>query len=634
MIGEYKIIAFCLSRIHDPSSHSLAEEINKALCGKGYRVFVYNTLSDLYWKSADEYGEASVFELMDFSVIDSVVIFNERLKNEEIINKIITRAKACDTPVILIDSQEPNDCINVRFDYESGFERIVEHIVCGHKIHNVHFISGIEGNTYSEKRTEVFKRVMRDNDIEVTDDMISYGQFWSGPTNDIVENLISEKRVPRAIICANDSMAIAACETLRRHGYSVPHDVAVTGFDGIDEALFCQPSITTCKCSFSSIARVVSELLPQCENNGLRKGEYMVAPELIIGDSCGCGSGHSTDFAEYITRVSNRFHRYQEEEHSLMKLGARLQTSENFAHAAECLKQYNKEIYNTYIMLNQRCIDSTLNLLDLPEYDSYFDEKMYLFLNSDFGSQDESCHIMRSEIVPGLDTKLKEGYPLIFTALNFSNIPLGYICFSFYNYDIANYYKIPQTCSILNNAISGLHNLQYVRFLAKKIEQTYRIDALTGLNNRMSLTKEFDRLVSALKPHSCITVVMAVLDRLKYINDTFGHEEGDVALRAVADALKHACPAGAVLARFGGDEMLGIITSETDRYELRSAVDGYLSEHNAKMGKPYTVSASLGVYVTAPDEELSLEELVKKTDRLMYNEKSRKKAMYAKMQTN
>ena len=47
------------------------------------------------------------------------------------------------------------------------------------------------------------------------------------------------------------------------------------------------------------------------------------------------------------------------------------------------------------------------------------------------------------------------------------------------------------------------------------------------------------------------------------------------------------------------------------------------------MGKPYEVSASLGVYVTAPDEELALEELVKKTDRLMYSEKARKKAMYA-----
>lgn len=629
MIGEYKIIALCLSKIHDSASHELTVELNKAVSGSGYRVFVYNTCSDLYWNTVEESGEASVFELMDFSVIDAVAIFDDRLKNKAVVNKIIGQSRDADKPVFIVDGQGYDGCINIKFDYEMGFEKVVRHIVCDHGIHDVHFIGGIEGNYFSDTRTEVFRRVMSENGLKVTDDMISYGQFWSEPTTAAVERLIDENRLPKAIICANDAMAIAASETLRKHGFSVPKDVAVTGFDGIDEINFCQPSITSCKCSYADIANVIMQLLPQCEANRLRSGEYSVEPQLIVAESCGCAENFNMDSADYISGVSDRFRRYQEEEHNLMKLSAKIQTSESFAHASEHLKQLNTVIYNACILLNRSCIDSTVNLLELPECETHFNEKMYLFFDAESNAQDENRNIMLKEIVPELDRKLKAGYPLIFTALNFSSVPLGYVCFSFYSYSISNYYKISQTCSILNNAVGGLHNLQYLRFLAGKVEQTYRLDALTGLNNRISFAKDFEKLKMNLPPNTGITIVMADLDRLKYINDTFGHDEGDIAIKAVANALKAACPEGAILARFGGDEMLGVMAARVDRFEIRAALDGYLSEHNARMGKPYEVSASLGVYVTAPDEELALEELVKKTDRLMYSEKARKKAMYA-----
>lgn len=629
MIGEYKIIAVCLSKIHSAVSHELTVELNRAVCDMGYRVFVYNTCSDLFWNSVDEIGEASVYELLDYSVLDAVVIFDERIKNKTIVKRIIGNSHNADIPVFIIDGHDYSGCVNIRFDYKAGFAEVVRHVVCEHGIHDVHLIGGIKGNEFSDQRTEVFKQVMAENGVEVTDDMISYGQFWSDPAQQAVEKLIAENRLPKAIICANDAMAIAVCETLRKHEIFVPNDIVVTGFDGIEEINFCQPSITSCKCSYAEIAAKIKELLPQCESGRLRSGDFTVVPQLIISESCGCEGHFNMDYADYISRVSNRFYRYQDEEHSLMKLSAKVQTSESFAHASEHLKQRNNVIYNACILLNRTCIDSTINLLELPDNETHFEDKMYLFFDSDNNSQDENRNITLKEIVPGLNEKLKMGYPLIFTALNFSNIPLGYVCFTFYNYSISNYCKIPQTCNALNNAIGGLHNLQYMRFLAGKIEQTYRLDSLTGLNNRTSFAKEFDKLAIRLSPEDKITVIMADLDRLKYINDTFGHDEGDIALRAVATALKSACPKGTILARFGGDEMLGVVASPVDRFEIRSALDSSLSEHNARAGKPYEVSASLGVYITSPGEDLTLEELVKKTDRLMYNEKSRKKAMYA-----
>ena len=69
---------------------------------------------------------------------------------------------------------------------------------------------------------------------------------------DLIEDFINSKLpFPEAIVCANDSMAIAAIYYLAEHGFNVPGDVAVTGFDALPEALDHTPSITTTS-SFSA----------------------------------------------------------------------------------------------------------------------------------------------------------------------------------------------------------------------------------------------------------------------------------------------------------------------------------------------------------------------------------------------
>src|SRR5206468_12398257 len=80
-----------------------------------------------------------------------------------------------------------------------------------------------------------------------------------------------------------------------------------------------------------------------------------------------------------------------------------------------------------------------------------------------------------------------------------------------------------------------------VIFNSTRFEQTQHeshTDALTGLPNRRSLDLQVEaRLEAAERTNSCVSVVVLDLDRLKEINDTYGHEAGDRALRAVASAL-------------------------------------------------------------------------------------------------
>lgn len=233
-------------------------------------------------------------------------------------------------------------------------------------------------------------------------------------------------------------------------------------------------------------------------------------------------------------------------------------------------------------------------------------------------------YIHEKDIIPNLNFYLEDCRCIIFTTLQYLGVTLGYICFHFNDFVSGNYYKIPQTTSILNNALGGLINQRYKLYLMKKIEEISGTDVLTGLYNRRGFCSEYDRLLESLGDEP-LAVIMCDLDGLKYINDTFGHEEGDNAIHTAAVALKDVCPANAICTRLGGDEMMAVFPYNENSMDVRTLFCKYLDEYNSKSEKPYSVAASIGIYITANGEKPDFEELVKKSDVLMYEEKKRRK---------
>jgi LacI family transcriptional regulator len=71
--------------------------------------------------------------------------------------------------------------------------------------------------------------------------MLYYGNFLAEPASKIVQELIDNNALPRAIICANDNMAIATIDTLHKNDIFVPDDIIVTGFDGIRDTRYNIP---------------------------------------------------------------------------------------------------------------------------------------------------------------------------------------------------------------------------------------------------------------------------------------------------------------------------------------------------------------------------------------------------------
>lgn len=621
MLNGYKIIGLCTCRVHEEECYRYVTEFNNHIVKKGHRLFVYATCSDLYWDSVSEQGGTAVFKLIDFDILDALIIQEERIRNKEVVRELIQKANDHRIPVITI-GESIGGSVEITFDYAAGIEKVVRHVIDEHHVTDLHFISGHKGNPFSVVREAAFERVLKERGLPFRQDMISYGDFWSVPTQAAVEKLIQEERLPEAIICANDSMALTVCTVLKNNGYSIPEDVIVTGFDGLEETRFCSPQITTCFCSHADIAEIVADVLEKSFDHQSIEKKYHVAPRLMVAESCGCGNHININVSEHLINVNNRLYGLQEGNRILTEAASKAQTCERIEQVA---RNYDLDIVNGMCcMINQSCIDETINPLSVGN--EPFTKTMCKII--DLGEERNFVpeDFPLEKMVPNIEASLYREMPLIFVALNFLHIPLGYVCFRFWDFSFADYNRINFIVNSLNNAVGGFRNMQYQNFLKRQIEEMYQSDTLTGLYNRNRFMREYEHLMEEFtREERRVSVMLADLDNLKFINDNFGHGEGDIAIHTVAQALKNACPEKAICGRFGGDELIAVCSGIVDPGEIDRRMEDFLKSYNESAGKPYTVAASLGVYVAEPTENMKFEELLKKTDTLMYMNKAKRK---------
>lgn len=153
---------------------------------------------------------------------------------------------------------------------------------------------------------------------------------------------------------------------------------------------------------------------------------------------------------------------------------------------------------------------------------------------------------------------------------------------------------------------------------------------MTGIHNRRGFYHYFTaQIEKRLHTNGFIILHSIDMDGLKYINDTFGHKEGDYAIKTLARGLHAAGNDSLIAARFGGDEFVAVefIDEETnsDENDFKEKLLKYLDNVNKNSGKPYKVSCSVGSHKTIFPPLMNVDQIIAIADELMYSEKSQKK---------
>jgi diguanylate cyclase (GGDEF)-like protein len=185
-----------------------------------------------------------------------------------------------------------------------------------------------------------------------------------------------------------------------------------------------------------------------------------------------------------------------------------------------------------------------------------------------------------------------------------------------------------KTCFVI-----GVTDISAVKKAQQTLQYYATFDEMTGLVNRrtglLMLATEMGRARRDKRP---LVVCYVDLDRLKHVNDLFGHHEGDWMIKALAAALLDSVRDGDVAIRLGGDEFLLILHDCSDRSaaQLIERIEQRLKQSTEDKDRPYQVSASFGMALYDPLRHLTPESLVDDADRSMYETKHARHAALTK----
>lgn len=154
----------------------------------------------------------------------------------------------------------------------------------GHR--DIAVITGDMNSTSAKDRVTGFRRAMAEAGLVPNECLIAYGDYSLGSGESEAEKLLLQRLRPTAIFCFSDEIALGCMYTLRQHGFQVPDDISVIGFDNIPFAKYCAPPLTT-------IAQPVDEIGGTCATllldllDGKRPEQwrYTLPHELIVRES-------------------------------------------------------------------------------------------------------------------------------------------------------------------------------------------------------------------------------------------------------------------------------------------------------------------------------------------------------------
>lgn len=628
---KYAVAGICLVGMQNDHSAHIVKLASDALIKKGFKVMIFNAFTDMYHDTPYSKGEASVYHLINLDIVDVLVIMPETIKSEWITDTIIRYAHAAKIPVIMLDGSH-NGCTNITYDYGRSLESVVEHVITEHKCTDLFFMAGTKGNSFSEERIEAFKRVLARHNIEFNEKtMLGYGDFWDDPTKKTISDLIAcGRKMPQAIICANDTMAIASMKALEEHGMKVPEDIIVTGFDAIyQDRIYSTTRLTTAQMDADELATTIADTAYGYIKGSEKPSDKHIHFSMILGQSCGCG-----DFdVAYTNEKLEQMNKY-----NLALYDAESKMASLYTHTVNCdkLDELTKIMgryfnYRAALCLNDDFL--TKESAVIPKaYHSVFTENMTAHVIRMWNDYSYNINYPTKKVLPHLNELIKRYNTIMFCPLHFQEQVIGYYAAVADDLLVnpGSFYYVQRLVESINQALENFRIEYLLRRANNELSLTHSIDPLTGIYNRRGYFERISELMHGSEECNVI-LVSCDMDRLKEINDTYGHSEGDIAISAVANAIKAGCGKDGICARFGGDEFILTVPYNADKQRELSRLIGEIQmeidKFNRSAGKPYEVSISVGGSygtVTCIDD---INELMRNTDHLMYEQKRLKKAM-------
>lgn len=634
MLSSVRYIGFCCTTANKEPTKPIIDDLAELLKESGeYKMLVFQCFDDMYFKTRNDVGAASIFKLINYNMLDAMIIAPVTMYDRTVVEEIVRGCREHGVPLISVD-EKLDGAFGITFGYGEAFGAIVEHILSWHGCKKIKLVAGYRGNDFSQTRIDCCRSIMAEHGLTLSDSDIMYGDFWETPTYEAMDSFFaSGEELPEAFICCNDSMAMAVCLKLNEHGYKVPEDVIVTGFDGIEAEKFHQPRLTNAVRNNHTLARAIMDIIDRITADpSIQPYQTEIEYEPVFSESCGCGCAGSGDpnrrLAVFLSGFTNTLN-FEEHVNSIENRIAADPTPDNvkkvleercFGNSLICLTDEFWKFFNDGSENDQ-----------LPEFRGFGDMHVFACTFED-GRKLDGTVFPASRIIPQLESSFSEYNTIFLIPLHFQDSVLGYFV-THYAHEEHHNQRLYTFCNSLNRCLENMRTHEHLSVLNRRLEFMFTHDQLTRIFNRYGFYRGFRESFSAVTVENRDVFIVSIdLNDMKYINDTFGHSAGDDALCLIAQALTEAgecCGGGVVCSRFGGDEFVAAKVCPGDAKEqaelYRAGFEKALAELNCSSGKPYQVNVGCGVYSASLGAVDSIDGLIELADRLMYSDKAKHK---------
>ncbi|MBF8983529.1 LacI family DNA-binding transcriptional regulator [Lutibacter sp. B2] len=244
------------------------EEIGKMY---NYDIILCNTYGDLE-------EEIKYLNLLSAKQVEGIVFMTWKLQE-----KLVNYISKMETPVVLINRNSKDlDIPSVSIDnFKAAYEMTNYLIENGHEkialIRNT-----VDKDAFGFDLYRGYEKALKEHKIPIDERLIRYGYFELKKSYEITKDFIDENILPTAIFASSDVMAIGAINCLLDHGYKVPDEVSVVGFNDINLASIYRPNLTTIHQPIYDIGAVAIRMIIKKINKEPLESNVSILPHMLI----------------------------------------------------------------------------------------------------------------------------------------------------------------------------------------------------------------------------------------------------------------------------------------------------------------------------------------------------------------
>lgn len=288
-MSNRKRICVITAQVEESTQNRFMQGFLKQAYDMNYDVCIFSMFLKYQDSTDREVGDSNIYNLINFNLFDAVVLCQDTIQTPGVVEKLEKRLQSeFANGVVVVVDKENNIFPTVMMDHYTPIVKLVDHLIEVHGHKNIYFLGGLKEHIHSKQRLAGYIDSMKAHNLPVTDDMIYYGTYWYDSGDYMVDELVKDKEhLPDAIVCANDCMAIGVCTAFDRYGIRVPEDIAVVGYDSIEDGRNSPVPITSADIPADDCGHYCMKYI-DAKLNGHDVPEFKSNVELYIGGTCGC----------------------------------------------------------------------------------------------------------------------------------------------------------------------------------------------------------------------------------------------------------------------------------------------------------------------------------------------------------